>query len=320
MTRRVFDLRALTELRRWTHALVVRNWGLKLLALIITLVLWYTITGQRVTAAIRLQGIQLVFLHPDSMDISNNPPVQVDAIVRGNKKSLDTLNARDLVASVDVRSIETGEHLIRLTPATVTLQLPDDVYAERFDPAGVSLVLENDVERDIKVEAQLEGQLPAGYELVGVRLIPEAVRIRGPQSIVNSMERVVTQPVSVQDRTTSFTIPQVALNIGNSSVVALDRAVEVSIQINEDRVERTFHNIPVEPAPGLNGFPRPATANAVVRGPRPLLDSLHASDLAIILRRSNNGAVITPELSAPAAVAGQVELISTEPSRFTITE
>ncbi|MDQ1560635.1 MAG: hypothetical protein QOD32_3695, partial [Pyrinomonadaceae bacterium] len=71
MTLREMERDAVQMGRRWLHDLLFADWGLKLLALAITLGLWFAVTGQRVPTTARLRKVPLFFVLPPDMEISN---------------------------------------------------------------------------------------------------------------------------------------------------------------------------------------------------------------------------------------------------------
>ena len=302
---------------RWARALLFEDWSLKLLALVITLGLWYGVTGQRTPATIRLHGVPLVFLRPDDLEISNDPRDNVEITLHGSKRALDTLNARDLVASVDLRSTKPGEHVVSLTPETVTIDFPNDirndVQIERIEPGAMLLRLEPRVQREVDVEAQFVGKPAAGYEVLGVQITPSKVRVRGPESRVEALGKLTTEAISLDGRTESFSAPQTAVNIDDRTTIALDAFVDVRVEIGEQRVEKRFSNVPVRFAEGTLGTPHPARVDIIVRGPRSSVANLRAADISIVLDKSPDGMTMEPHLSLPGEVAGQVELVSTDP-------
>src|ERR1044071_8314175 len=77
----------------------VEDWSLKLLSLAIAIVLWLLVTGQNqpVTAHV---NVQLNFIRPQSLEISNDPPRTVDVMLTGSRNKLDDLTSLDLVATV----------------------------------------------------------------------------------------------------------------------------------------------------------------------------------------------------------------------------
>src|SRR4026208_1129481 len=75
----------------------LEEWCLKLLSLAIALVLWLLVTGQNepVTAHV---NVQLNFIRPQSLEISNDPPRTVDVMLTGSRNKLEDPTALDHLA------------------------------------------------------------------------------------------------------------------------------------------------------------------------------------------------------------------------------
>jgi len=98
-----------TLVERWLRKLILEEWGLKLLALAITVVLWLAVTGQNKPVTMRISDVQLNFLKPEGLEISNEPPSHVEAFLRGSQEKLNLIGPRDLVATVDLTDQKAGE-------------------------------------------------------------------------------------------------------------------------------------------------------------------------------------------------------------------
>ena len=179
----------------WLRAIFIEDWSLKLLALAITLGLWFGVTGQRTPATVRLSNVQLNFRLPGEMEVGNEPPEKVDIILSGSKEALDRLNSRSLVAFVDVSGYRQGTHTVRLMHDTVTMDLPEGVHIDTIDPNLVPLRLEARLTRDVPIEVELVDQLPAGYELRSATPSPSNVTLRGPSSHISGLSRVPVRKV-----------------------------------------------------------------------------------------------------------------------------
>lgn len=295
--------------RRWAHALLFDDWALKALALAISLALWFAVAGQRTPATIRLRGVPLVFLLPENVEIGNAPRDEVEVTLRGTKGALDALNVRNLVATVDLRGYELGERVLILTPERISMELPEGVSIEDVEPDRLPLRLERRVEREVAVEPHIEGTLPEGYEIRRIQVVPDRVKVRGPESHVEALQKVTTESILLNGRQASFTVPQATINISDAKVVALEPSVAVRIEIVERQEERRLSDISVEGA-GLR--PEAARATVTVRGPRSVVASLRAEDLTLKLERGEDGAV-RPRLGGPADIVRQLEIVSISP-------
>lgn len=322
MALRVVEKEAVLIGRRWLHDLVFADWGLKLVALAIALGLWLAVTGQRAPATARLRNVALHFVLPPDMEIGNEPREQVDVILRGSRRVLNNLRAGDVVLTYDAGAHRAGERMVRLTPANVTLELPQGVSGEgltveRVEPANVPLRLERRVERQVEVEPRIEGKPAEGYEVQGVEVRPARVRVRGPESQVNELQKAPTEIVSVEGRRENFIATQTAVDIEDRKIVPLDPAVDVIVRIGEPAAERRFDSIPVVLPEGAQGEPQPARAAVRLRGPRSVIQNLRADDLSLILEPAGDGQ-LRARLRLPPALEGRVEVVSMQPEQFTI--
>jgi YbbR domain-containing protein len=301
----------------WLRAIFLEDWSLKLLALAITLGLWFGVTGQRTPATIRLSSVQLNFRLPGEMEISNEPPDKVDAILTGSKESLDRLNSRNLIAFVDVSGYPQGTHNVHLMRDTVTMDLPEGVHIDAIDPNIVALRLEPRVVREVPVEVQLDGKLPDGFELRGVTVMPSKVRLRGPASHVEKVSAVQTEKISLNSLTANTNVSQASVTISDGKVTISDPVVSVNLEIGEQRFEKSFTGVAVRENGGAAA--RPQSAVVTVYGERSVLEKLRAEDMQLILDVAEDGS-ITTRLSLPSGVEGRVELRSTKPTGFTIVK
>ena len=219
--------------RRWLRELFFEEWTLKLIALVITLALWLGVTSQSAPTIVRLRGVPLSFLLPADLEISNDPREQVEITLSGERRKLDDLAARNLVVTADVSGYREGERVARLNPESITMDLPDGVELVRVEPGTIPLRLERRIERQVDTHVRIEGRPAEGFEVRGVEVFPKRVTVRGPASRVTRLEQAPTETVSLDDRRESFTLKQVAIDIEDEKIVALDSAVEVRIIIGE---------------------------------------------------------------------------------------
>jgi YbbR domain-containing protein len=295
--------------RRWLHDLLFADWGLKLLALAITLGLWFAVTGQRVPTTARLRKVPLFFVLPNEMEISNEPREEVDLTLRGSKRVLDAIKSSDVSLSYDASSYRPGERVVQLSPNNIALQLPEGVSPEgvtieRIEPASVPLRLERRIERELEVEPRLEGKLPEGFEVTGMQSLPARVRVRGPESHVNALERVPTETLLLDGRTETFSAPQTAIDIRDRKIVALDAVVDVIVKISETQATKRLSDVAARTADGTN-----SRLTIEVRGARSVVEQLRSSDLSVVFDTAADGTT-KPRLILPSNLEGRIELIS----------
>ncbi len=301
----------------WIRAIFIEDWSLKLLALAITLGLWFGVTGQRTPATIRLSNVQLNFRLPGELEVGNDPASNVDVILTGNKEALDRLNSRSLIAFVDVSGYQQGTHSVRLMRDTVTMDLPEGVHVDSIDPNMIPLRLEPRMVREVPVEVDVIGKPPTGYEFLGATVTPSSITLRGPASHVNEISKVKTEKIGLDGLTSDTSISQSPIAIDDKKVVISEPVVSVSLKIGEQRVEKVFSGVAVKERSGA--IARPDFASVTVYGDRSAIENLRSQDLQILLDVGIDGSIV-PSLSLPTALVGRVELRSTRPAGFSISK
>jgi YbbR domain-containing protein len=295
---------------RVIRKLFVEDWNLKLLALAITLVLWLLVTSQNqpVTAYV---NVQLNFMRPPALDLSNDPPKTVEVMLTGSRSKLDNLGSLDLVANIDITDQRAGERVLRLADKA-QIMLPQGVKIDGFQPSAIPIRLEPIVQKQIEVEAKVEGKPADGYEVYAVRPSKSVVSVRGPASHVNALQKALTETIWLTGQKATFTATNLAIDVSDPKVDLLDPVVDVEIEIGERRVEKSFSGIPVSTLQGSTV--QPSTATAIVTGPASVLETLKPQDLKIVVSSSDK--TIQPAIELAPALQGKVSLKSVQPAKF----
>lgn len=291
-------------LRHVFRRVFLEDWGTKLIALAITLALWLGVTGLRAPVPSNLD-IPLLLRIPGNMEITKTPPQEkVKISLTGDKQKLDRLMTRisagDLSASVDLSESKAGANTVLLSPDTVSLDLPAGVRFDRVEPSKILVNLEKVIEREIQVKPAVEGELPPETETYSITVSPAKVRVRGAESIINSLDSISTEPINIANRRESFIASQVGLNILNSKITPLDSIVDVNIHIGEKRVERLF-------VVSLKTENQTKRFAAVLFGARSVIEKLRADELQIELHKNEQGEEL-PKLILPETLSNQIEV------------
>jgi hypothetical protein len=279
------------------------DWTLKLTALVITLALWFGVTGLSTPTTKRF-SVPLIPSISTNVEIINTPREEVDIVVSGDKRRVDQISRSDLVATLDLRDVSPGDWVISLSPETVSVTLPQGVKLVEVQPNRIPINLEAVEEKDVDVKVVLSGTLAPGYEVYSASALPAKVRVRGPASFVRTLQNVETDPVDIASRDKDFTARQVPVGVSNRKASVLNTVVDVVFRIGERRIERTF-SLPIPqslfPIAGIEG----RNALFTVYGPRTAVQAARESDFRIEPAPSEGGqprVVLPPELESIAEV------------------
>ena len=117
---------------------LTRHWELKLLALVVSMVLWaFVMTSEKseltIAAPLELSGI------PAGLEIMGERPDRVDVQLHGVRGVLLGLGPDRVKARVNLAGAKPGEVTVRVLPEQVTV--PPGVTVLRMSPSRVHLIL-----------------------------------------------------------------------------------------------------------------------------------------------------------------------------------
>jgi YbbR domain-containing protein len=285
---------------RLFRKIFLEDWLMKLVALIITLALWFGVTGLRAPSTRRLQNIPLNIRVSNNIEVTNSPVTEVDIVVTGDKRKIDALNSRDLVVSLDLTDVQAGDRTVQIMPGNVTVELPSGVKLEEVQPSKIPVKLETVEEREITVRAETEGSAAEGFEVYSQTVLPQKVRVRGPSSFIKSLNSISTEKINLDGRQTDFTAQQVPLNVVNPKATLLDTVVDVAFRIGEKRIERLFL-VSVQTEEGVK------KVKVILYGARSILEGVTSENLQIELVKTETGES-KPRVILPADLEGKVEI------------
>lgn len=285
---------------RWFRRIFIDEWLIKLFAVIITLSLWFGVTGIRAPITTRLNGVSLVPRVSNEMEITNSPVDEVDLVITGDKSKIAQINKNDLVVSLDLTEVQAGDRTIQLTPEDVRVELPTGVQIREIQPNKIALRLERVEEREVDVRPDTEGSVAEGFEVYSQTVTPARVRVRGPASYIHSLDFISTEPISLGNHRQNFIAQQVPLNVVNQNVKVLDGGVDVGFTVGEKRIERLF-------AVPYQTETRSGQAQVLLYGPRSILERLRTDSLQVSEERNEEGKSAL-RVNLPAEIQKQVQI------------
>lgn len=305
------------RIRRKLRSYLLDDLQLKLLALLIVTVIWFSVAGQmRPASPVTIPNVDVEFTNlPPQLAVTSSSESQVKLRVQGPEDVLRELRiaastrSGDLAAFADLSAFrEGGVQIARLQ----VRGLPEGVTLSEIEPATVRVTLDPMATELVKVEPRLVGSVPDGYKLTRAYVVPEYVTIRGPQGVLEEIDDVSTTTVSLNNRTESFERP-VEIDITGADITVEDSVV-IHVQIEEDYGTREF-TVPVTASGG--GQVEPASVTVRLRGPFPALNQIRPSDIAAVAVPSGDAArqTLAPQIQVTGPAAPRVEVESVRPQQ-----
>ncbi len=291
------------------------NLSLKAVSLLLAVVLWFVIAGERssergLTAPLELQNF------PKDYELTGDLLDSVEVRLRASPGIIHRLSQGDVSAQIDLAGAAEGEHIVHLTPQTI--RVPFGVEVVKVTPSIVTLNFERTIQRTVPVRPRLLGRPSAGYEVAEISSEPAEVRIAGPKSRVQEIESAFTEPVSV-DGAQASVADSVTVGVDDPMLRLLGASrARVTARIREIQQRRTFEKLAVTARDGGDAQVRPATVRVVVEGPTSLVRRLRPEDVHPFV-------TVTDDATAPAKAKVSVDLgqegvsvVFTEPAEVTV--
>lgn len=227
----------------------LEDWGIKLLALAITLALWLGVTGLS-THTRRSMTVPLNTIISNDAIVTNTLRRDVEVVLGGDKRRLEQLNQSEIYASFDLSKIAPGEWAIPLSPDTVWIDnLPQGVTLDEVRPSNMLVKLDSVAEKDVVVKVDTAGTPAVGFEVYSTEVTPPRIRVRGPANLMRLIDFVQTDKIDLTGRREKFSVKQIAVNSPNPNAAVLSTVADVFVEIGERRIERSF-TVPVAGEPG----------------------------------------------------------------------
>jgi YbbR domain-containing protein len=170
------------------------NIGWKLLSLAAAVALWVSVASEPELATLRSVPVEYKGV-PDDLEISSSFVEDVVLEMRGPSSRLrDLRDARPAVV-LDFSSVhQPGERTFTIDPSNASL--PRGIQLVRSIPEQLRFQFERRVTRPVPVDVRLSPP-HGGYAVASVQVTPPTVSVTGPQSSIERMRAVTTDPLDI---------------------------------------------------------------------------------------------------------------------------
>jgi len=169
-----------------------KNLGLKGLALGLSVVLWWFVTGEsnvHVGFAVPLEIRNI----PQGMALTNKVVRQVDVRLAGPSTLISALQQKEISAAVDLSGAKGGRETIPLTERSV--KVPAGFRVERVYPASVEVVLEKLERRTVPVFPQVGGASKVRARIAKTEVDPPSLEVEALPDEFSRLKTLTTEEI-----------------------------------------------------------------------------------------------------------------------------
>ncbi len=220
---------------RYLQGLFVRNWGLKLVSIVLALALWLILVPADKILSEKDLTVPLETRNtPDGMEIVEKATPTVDVTVKAPSRILREITPSTLTARLSLERATVYQQEYPLNKNMISLPPGADVIEVR--PNKATIKLEWTREATLDVHPSVRGKVSPGARISRIDVEPKAVAVRGPESKVKPRDAVATAPIDVTGlaRTTEFDV-DIILPKPELRLVSSRTTVRVTVTIEPEK-------------------------------------------------------------------------------------
>lgn len=205
------------------------NWGIKLLALGFSIVLWFYVTSKgkmemTLTIPIELRNI------PQNVAVVGDVAASLEVRIQGQERVLRDISAgKKIVCLADLSATRLGENIIHISPDDIRRPLGTTItYLSRTD---LAVKLESLTRKTFRLKPVLAGMPAPGFRVVKVAVVPPRITVEGPAGVVQSLERLSTLPIDIQGfRETTGVEPKIDYQGKQVKIIEKKIIVQIAVE------------------------------------------------------------------------------------------
>lgn len=222
----------------------VRHFWLKVLAIVLSLLLWYLVNDTRLGTK-QIFGVRMSF-HTDNLPVNMYHEFSNDKTatftIRGLSEDIEEVRADNFVVRIPLQSVNVGENVISLSRDMISMVNVGDRVKKRVIilPGTISpdqiTVQVNYHQKDVPVAVMTSGEAAPGYSISEIEVIPETVKVTGAPEDLEKVRRVETDTLDVTNISSNLTV-DVAVDYSDLPVEPVssnDKQVKVEFIVTEE--------------------------------------------------------------------------------------
>jgi YbbR domain-containing protein len=173
---------------------VLDNLLYKLVALLVAILLW--VSAQGVNDIEQSLDLRVVYTDlPADLVVVEQSAAEVNVRVRASRAALRRMQSELSTYVVSLAGVKEGTAQLPVLPEN--LPLPRGATPIARSPSLLVFRTESVVTKLVDVRADVGGELPAGYALRAVSVVPRQVEVAGARTSVRRMREIPTQRVDI---------------------------------------------------------------------------------------------------------------------------
>lgn len=207
---------------------LTNNFGLKVISLVASIVIWFAVvsledpvnTRKFTNIPVTIANAEILTNMGNTYRISEQTK-QVTVLVEAKQSVLSELTAEDIKAVADMKNLDV--YTRSLIPIEVSIPTAMGNYSAEAVPVNVEIKVEMEATKSFPITPISSGTVRDGYEIGELVADPKHIEISGPESVVNSIAKVVAE-VEVSGLSKDKELPA-AMTLYDEKGIVLDQTL-----------------------------------------------------------------------------------------------
>jgi len=303
---------------------LIENWPVKIICLVFAVFLSEFYRGTLLDR--RSLIIPLTVENNGSLAPAEQYPAKIKVTIWGDATGIGSIGESDITAFINMSDFKNeGTYRIPIKVRLAGTVTPIGNMEISTEPSILTLRLATNVHKQVPVSLSLRGIPADGYEVIESSLEPDTVEIEGPAELVEKITELVTEPLSVEARTSGFS--GTAAIINNNPLISIVGKAQVQsmVKINETTIQKKFDNVPIyfeNENKELSVTAEIKIGSLEVQGPKKLLETWHPSENILTVSCESiiePGVYTLPVVPVLSAEYSKLKILQINPKSVQIT-
>ena len=286
---------------------MTRNLGLKSLAAIIAILIWWFVNGES-NITVRTITVPVDYRdRPIDKIIVSDLNRQIRVTLRGPAFLVNRVEASQPVFKVSIPAVTDNRFTATFNKYDLGVSAPVDVVD--IDPPSVEVLFDKSISRELEVNVPRVGGISEAIRLDSFQVSPEKVMVLGTETELRGAKKIDTEPFDLRELSLDNAGKPLAKRLhlkapGKYTTIQGGDQVDVQIVVSAVELQKTFNNLPVEVRAISGGevvHISPSKVNVEVMGHKKAVEVLNKDELLPFVR-------LLPGMAPAQSLKVQVEL------------
>ncbi|MSR77312.1 MAG: hypothetical protein EXS63_03680 [Candidatus Omnitrophica bacterium] len=225
---------------RW----VTKDWGLKLISLVLAIGLWNYAVGEESVEVTRTVPLKIHVQNPNVSVLKlSSETLQVTLVSQRNL--LSDLASVEIIAVHEIgkEMAKAGEYTFQIEAREIKLPKPQ-IQVTSIQPEIIRMTLDELIVVKLPVKPKFVGEPAFGYKVATsqIQLDPNAILVQGPKGELEKLDAVSTEPIDLVGRIRSFR-RTLSIALPSNLKAVSESLIDAHIPINEEFEEKKFLDV-----------------------------------------------------------------------------